>query len=89
MLLLWQTASSVAHAANTQAAAWGAEQVRDLLVAVIGAIVAGFIAWQNAQLKRQGDQIINQNLRHEQNAAARAAARGDLPTAGPTDERLS
>lgn len=75
MLFLWQTASTVAHAANTQAAAWTAEEWRDLIVGVIGALVAGYIAWQNAQLKKQGDTIISQNLRHEENAQARAQGR--------------
>lgn len=87
MLFLWQAASSVAHAANTQAAQWSAEEWRDLLVGVIGALAAAFIAWQNAFLKKQNEDIIAQNVRHEQNAQARARARGDLPAAAPSDER--
>lgn len=87
MLFLWQAASSVAHAANTQAAAWTAEEWRDLIVGVIGALVAGFIAWQNVVLKKQGDQIQEQIAVHEERATARARLRGELPAAGPSDER--
>lgn len=79
---LWQIASSTAHAANAQAAQyaaesahWTAEQTRDVLVAVIGAIFAGFLALQNAQLKKQSERIISQNVTHEANAQARAQGR--------------
>lgn len=83
LMMLWQaateTAATVAGAANAAADRWTAEQWRDLIVGVIGALVAGFIAWQNAYLKRQNDEIILQNVVHEENANVRAAQRGDVP----------
>ena len=65
-----ETAATVAGAANAEQARWSAEQWRDLLVAVIGAIFAGFLAWQN-------NVILRQNVAHEENAQERAARRGD------------
>lgn len=82
LMMLWQvaaeTAATVAGAANAAADRWTAEQWRDLIVGVIGALVAGFIAWQNAYLKRQNETIIVQNQEHEERANARAARRGDV-----------
>lgn len=85
MLFLWQVAPSVAHAANANAQAWSAEATRDLIVGVIGALAAAFIAIQNAQLKKQNDTISAQIAVHEERAQARA--RGELPAAAPSDVR--
>ena len=75
MLWLLQAAtdSTVAHAANVSSAAWSAEQWRDLLVGVIGALWLGFITWQN-------NLTIKQNVVHEENARDRAGKRGDPDT---------
>jgi len=88
MLWIWQVAPSVAHAANANAQAWTAEEWRDVLVGVIGAMWLGFNTWQNSYLRKQNDQISAQVAVHEENSQARAAARGDLPAAGPSDVRL-
>jgi Co/Zn/Cd efflux system component len=68
------TASSVAHAANANQSAWSAEQWRDLIVGVIGALVAGFLAWQNKVIQ-------DQNVAHEKRAQDRSA--GVPPTIAP------
>ena len=74
--LLLQTAATTAHAANEAARAWSAEEWRDLVVGVIGALAAAFIAWQNAQLGRQAEEIKAQNIAHEQHAEERSQRRG-------------
>lgn len=72
LMMLWQAATdaTVASAANAAAGNWSAEQWRDLLVAVIGALWLGFITWQN-------NVAIRQNVVHEKNAEDRAERRGD------------
>ena len=72
ILLLWQVAtdSTVAHAANEAARQWSYEQWKDLILAIIGALVAAFLAWQNKI-------ILAQNVVHEKNAEDRAERRGD------------
>nr|MBA2702672.1 hypothetical protein [Blastocatellia bacterium] len=54
---------------------WDALTIREFVLAIIGAIFAGYIAVQNALIKKHAETIISQNISHEQNAQARAQNR--------------